>query len=359
MELDKTLADIRQKLGDARYPNEQSISQGIVLRVLKELDWDVYDTNIVWPEFSTGEGRVDFALCDPPSKPKCFVEVKQPGKAEDGEQQAMAYAFHCGVPFLVLTDGQTWSFYLPAEQGGYKERRVFKLDLFERAMDESARVLQDYLGLKKVVSGEALATARLRIRDNNRRSVARHTIPEAWKELVEKGNESLRDLLANAVESKSGFRPDNTDIADFLASCLLPGPKSDPGETLPPSPRSGKDPIPPTDRTVVLRGKKIPCKTAGEAMVIILRELAKEDPAFLQRCSDDRRFHGRKRRLVARRAEDIYPGSVNYQRRGCKKLPGNWLVGTRMISDQRRRELIEAAAEIAKLTFGQDIIVWF
>ena len=35
-------------------------------------------------------------------------------------------------PFVVLTDGETWSFYLPAEQGSYEDRRVYKLDLFER-----------------------------------------------------------------------------------------------------------------------------------------------------------------------------------------------------------------------------------
>jgi predicted type IV restriction endonuclease len=26
----------------------------------------------VWPEFQTGEGRADFALCHPPSKPAVF-----------------------------------------------------------------------------------------------------------------------------------------------------------------------------------------------------------------------------------------------------------------------------------------------
>ena len=54
------------------------------------------------------------------------------GAADDGVRQALEYAFHTGVPFVVLTDGKTWSFYLPAEQGSYEERRIHKLDLFER-----------------------------------------------------------------------------------------------------------------------------------------------------------------------------------------------------------------------------------
>jgi predicted type IV restriction endonuclease len=119
MALENTLSDITSKLRQGKFPNEQAISQGIVLRALQELSWDTWDTTIVWPEFQTGEGRSDFALCHPPSKPAIFVEVKQPGKAEDAVRQALEYAFHTGVPFIVLTDGRTWSFYLPAEQGSY------------------------------------------------------------------------------------------------------------------------------------------------------------------------------------------------------------------------------------------------
>lgn len=223
MELQTTLTDISQKLRAERFPNEQSISQGIVLRILSELNWEVYDTTIVWPEFATSDGRrVDSALCDPPSKPKCFVEVKQQGKAEDGVRQALEYAFHSGVPFVVLTDGQTWSFYLPAEQGSYEERRVFKLDLFERTDIEAAEILQRYLERNRVVSGRSLEEARKEYRDKNRRLLARDAIPEAWKELVERGDELLRDLLVDAVESKAGVRPDYEDIVKFLNRLALP-----------------------------------------------------------------------------------------------------------------------------------------
>ena len=156
MPLNSTIEDIAQNLRAGRFPNEQSISQGIVLRVLSDLGWEVYDTSIVWPEYSTGEGRVDFALCAPREKPRCFVEVKQPGKAEDGVKQALEYAFHTGAQFVTLTDGQTWSFYLPAEQGSYEDRRVFKLDLFERTEQESAEILRRYLEQERVASGEAL-----------------------------------------------------------------------------------------------------------------------------------------------------------------------------------------------------------
>jgi predicted type IV restriction endonuclease len=67
MALGGTLADITERLRQGRFPNEQAISQGIVLRVLQELGWDTWDTSLVWPEYQTGQGRADFALCHPPS----------------------------------------------------------------------------------------------------------------------------------------------------------------------------------------------------------------------------------------------------------------------------------------------------
>ncbi len=179
MSLETTLSDITVRLRQGRFPNEQAISQGIVLRVLQELGWDTWDTNIVWPEYKTGEGRVDFALCHPPSKPLNFIEVKQPGKAEESVRQALEYAFHTGVPFVILTDGRTWSFYLPAEQGSYEDRRVYKLDLYERSPAEAAEILRRYLERSRIESGEALETARKEYRNRNRRSQAKAAIPEA------------------------------------------------------------------------------------------------------------------------------------------------------------------------------------
>jgi predicted type IV restriction endonuclease len=82
MSLETTLIDIIAHLRQGRFPNEQAISQGIVLRLLQELGWDTYDTTSVWPEYQTGEGRADFALCHPPSKPAEFIEVKPPGNLQ-------------------------------------------------------------------------------------------------------------------------------------------------------------------------------------------------------------------------------------------------------------------------------------
>jgi NTP pyrophosphatase (non-canonical NTP hydrolase) len=360
MSFETALADITVRLRQGKYPNEQSISQGIILRALQELGWNTWDTTITWPEYGTGEGRADFALCHPPSKPAVFIEVKQPGKAEEAVRQALEYAFHAGVPFVVLTDGRTWSFYLPAEQGSYEDRRVYKLDLFERAPAEAAETLQRYLARTRTESGEALEAARKEYRSRNRRAQARAAIPEAWRELVEKGDELLVDLLASAVESKSGVRPDADDVAEFLSglgrpvlveATRSPAPKQARPEIKPLTPDS------PRRGQLVLLGKAYSYHNAKDAMVIVLRELAKADRSFLDRCSQHPDAQGRKRRYIARTAEELYPDREDL-REMKESLPDGWLVATNL-NNVLKKTIVRLAAEVAGLKFGQDVIVDF
>lgn len=363
MSLETTISEITARLPQGRFPNEQAVSQGIVLRAFQELGWDTWDTNVVWPEFQTGEGRVDFALCYPPSKPAVFTEVKQPGKAEEGVRQALEYAFHTGVPFVVLTDGRTWSFYLPAEQGSYEDRRVYKLDLYERPPVEAGEILRRYLEHHRIESGEALDAARREYRGRNRLSVAKAAIPDAWRELVEKGDELLVDLLTSGVESKTGVRPDADDVAEFLVGLGRPiivdnhgGRTTESGSDMSSrsiltrktteSSRSGK---------LVLLGKPYPYDNAKDAMVIVLRELAKSDQSFLDKCSQHPDAQGRKRRYIAQTPEELYPDREDL-REMREALPGGWFVATNL-NIVLKKTIIRLAAEVAGLSFGKDVVV--
>jgi predicted type IV restriction endonuclease len=371
MPLESILSEITTRLRQGRFPNEQSISQGIVLRVLQELGWDTWDTTIVWPEYQTGEGRADFAMCYPALKPCIFIEVKPPGKAEESVRQALDYAFHSGgVLFVVLTDGKTWSFYLTMEQGSYEERRVYKLDLFERDLAEAASTLIKYLQLARVASGEALETARTEYRSRNRRAQALAAIPEAWKELVEKGDELLVELLSDAVESKSGIRPNDNDVTSYLASLG----RSIPVQT-PPASTASRQSQPPVaagvrpqtnaydpsassrNGTLWLSGKIFHYANAKDAMVTLLRELAQQDPSFLQRCAQHPDAHGRKRRYIALKTEDLYPDRPDL-REYHETLPGGWHVATNL-NNVLKKTIIKLGTEVAGLKFGSDVRVDF
>lgn len=357
MPLNTTLADIAARLQGNGFPNEQAISQGIVLRVLRELGWDTYDTNVIWPEYRTGGGRVDFALCHPPTKPAIFIEVKHIGKAEGAVQQALQYAFHCGVPFVVLTDGRTWSFYLPAEQGDYDERRVYKLDLYERSPTEAAEAFGRYLSRENVTSGRSLEAARTEYRNLNRRSQAKAAIPEVWLELVQKRDTGLIDILVDAVESRVGFPPDADDVATFLggaAALKLHGP---PPASLATRPKPRAAPTAPHPGQLVIRGKRFDCSSAKEAMVIVLRTLASPDPSFLERCAQHPDARGRQRRYIARTPELLYPRREDL-RHLHEKLPDGWLVATNL-NNNIKRKIIDLAAETAGLKLHEDIVLPF
>ena len=371
MPLESIIADITNRLRQGLFANEQSISQGIVLRVLQELGWDSWDTTTVWPEYGTGEGRrADFALCHPPTKPAIFMEVKPPGRAEDGVRQALDYAFHTGgVPFVVLTDGKTWSFYLTMEQGSYEDRRVFKLDLFERSSSEAADILDRYLRRDRVQSGAAVDAARTEYRSRNRKTQARAAIPEAWRELIERGDELLVELLTDAVESKAGIRPEEDDVTDFLASLGKPvilqqavastpaPPRQTAGTPATRVPRAAEPTATTRSGTLILRNKAYPYPTAKDALIIVLRELANDDPTFLQRLAQHPDVQGRLRKYLGRSPEELYPHREDL-REMVESLPGGWLAATNL-NNLTKKNIIKAAAEVAKLRYGHDITVEF
>ena len=224
MSLETTIADITHRLRRNGYPNEQAISQGIVLRLLQELGWNTFDTNVVWPEYQTGEGRADFALCHPPSKPAVVIEVKNVGKADGAVRQALQYAFHCGVPFVVLTDGRFWSFYLPAAQGDYQDRRICQIDLFDLSADDVATIFLGYLSHENVASGRSLKAAQDEYDMRSRRSRVMAAMPDVWREIVELRNSEVLKIFSDAVASEVGYEPDLDDVTHFIRDRLMISP---------------------------------------------------------------------------------------------------------------------------------------
>ena len=175
------IEQIQNDLRSGRFTNAAAVSQGIVLPVLYELGWPVFDTRSVAPEYALEGRRVDFTLCDGSDRPKVFLEVKRVGQAEGGDRQLFEYAFHRGVPVAMLTDGQKWSFYLPGEEGHYEEWRVYKIDLLERNATACDDRLTRYLGHMRVMSGDALEAARTDYRDAARLRQITATLPRAWQ----------------------------------------------------------------------------------------------------------------------------------------------------------------------------------
>lgn len=210
------LEKVKEGLQQGKFTSEQNVKQGIVERILAGLGWDTYDISVVAREFSLEGRRVDYALCHPAHRPSVFIEVKKIGLSAGADRQLFEYVFHQGVPMAILTDGQEWSFYLPAQQGRYDERRVYKLDLLERSIEESMYRLERYLGYKNICSGQALKDAQFDYQNVAKNREIEDNLPKAWGILLKEQDSLLLDLLADKVEDLCGYRPDLAVCSTFL-----------------------------------------------------------------------------------------------------------------------------------------------
>jgi predicted type IV restriction endonuclease len=303
---------------------------------------------------------VDFALCQPRDRPVIFLEVKRVGQAEGADRQLFEYAFHEGVPMAVLTDGQEWHFYLPAEQGHYDERRVYKLDLLERAVPDSESRLQRYLDYPAVSAGSALNNARADYRDVNRERQVRDALPRAWGELITDPDELIVELLAEKVEDLCGYRPTLEACALFIRSGTRTSPTTVPSPSVPAAlPRTPVATVPPSNRPAAfgpigytLLGQFHPCGSAREVLARVLQELDRRDPSFLQRFIA--RKHGRRRRYVAQDRLELYPSRPDLAADHYVELKPGWYAGTNY-SRRAVESIIRLACDVASLSFGSDL----
>jgi hypothetical protein len=201
--------------------------------------------------------------------------------------------------------------------------------------------MRRYLARERVESGEALETARQEYRSRNRRTQARSAIPDAWRELVEKGNEELVNMLASAVESKGGVRPDDNDVAEFLAGLGRPVFV----ETM--RVKTAPQTSPATHHPIAARGG---VETTRSGKLVL-----QGDPTFLERCSQHPDAQGRKRRYIAQTPEELYPDREDL-RDMRESLTGGWFVATNL-NNVLKKTIIRLATEVAGLSFGKDVIL--
>lgn len=229
MTLKEHINDIRESLEKGELPpNEAAVCDDIVRRIVHELGWPRFQSRIVYPQYPVEGGKVDFALCHPPSEPCVFIEAKQVGGIEnaDAEEQLFRYAFRRGVPIAILTDGQKWQFFYPMAEVDYRERKVHEVDLTVGDSGENAEKLNRYLNYELIRTGEAIEA----IKEDYEKIVQQRQVatrlPEAWDKLVEEADEFLLHAVAEKTESLCGYRPTDEQVLNFLKSL---NPKVGPG----------------------------------------------------------------------------------------------------------------------------------
>ncbi len=364
MNLEEILRRIAKQLHSGRLQNEEQTKLAAILPVLRALGWDETNPSEFVPEHTVDNGRVDYALFNPKTPtPMVFVEAKRPGNASDhGEGQLFAYASNQGVPFLILTDGDSWNFYLSMAAGAASDRKFYQLSV--RRCDENgkddktteyANFFRKYLKKERVISEDARRDAEKLRADAHEKTRARNAIPEVWHNLLEYPNEALCGLIADAVGNEKGIRPELEDVEVFLkrqlhvsANGATSNIRTLQNSRIKQDYESFGEQKHQTNTDsgritgYILAGQTVRTRSGNHTLSEILKVFQRQDPTFMDKFAT--RTEGRTRRLVARSREGLYDKShlIEYS----IDLQNGWWLGTNISTPQVKR-YIDIACDIS------------
>jgi hypothetical protein len=213
----KFLKDIRSNNKIISF-DESATKQGVILRILSFLGWNIFNIEEVYPEYSVGEKKVDYALRYNNSN-KVFIEVKKIGEELDKHQeQLLNYAFQEGVKLAVLTNGITWWFYLPLHEGSWEQRKFYTIEIYDQEPDEILQKFMDFLSKENVITGKAVDNAENIYKSKQRELIIKETLPRAWNRIIEEFDELFLELIAEKTEKLCGYKPDYQTIQLFIES---------------------------------------------------------------------------------------------------------------------------------------------
>lgn len=201
--------------------SEESIKTSIILRLLQNLGWNIFDHKELIAEYSNGKGRVDYALCERDNL-KILIEAKNANEnLENHEEQLLKYSFEVGVKLSILTNGFTWWFYLPLEEGHWKERKFLTIDILNQTNEVIIDRFQKFLSKENILNGQSEKNAKETYNNSKIKESVKNELPIIWNNLLQKPDDLLVDLLKEEIEKKLGYTFDINLIKDFLNSLPL------------------------------------------------------------------------------------------------------------------------------------------
>ncbi len=380
MSLEEVLKKAVERINSGSLSNEAQVKQSVIVPILRALDWDDSEPAEFVPEFSVESGRVDYALLRN-GGPLVFIEAKGLGGVGiKGEEQVFRYAVNRGVPFLILTDGNLWDFYLSMAAGGPPDRQFYRVELTnEERIPEYVEYLEMYLRKNRVVSEDARVDAEQRHRSNRERGEARKAIPGVWRNLLETPDDMLRDLLAEEVARACGTRPRLEDVEVFLkrlsSQSVQPPPRPRTSRSTPASSQKqeiglstsskssdrnrkstsvGSNLVGKPQSTVIgfeFDGKRYDTGTAYRTLAEVLKVFDRLDSGFMKRLAE--KTVGRTRRLVAQNRNDLY-SDAKLVEKSSVDLENGWWLGHHLSTKDIQKK-IEIACKVVGVKFGSQL----
>lgn len=373
MTIEEAIGQTLTHLRSGKLTSEADVSTFIISPILGALGWNVQSPEELRPQYKVtfqdgGFGRVDYALFVEKiagrRSPYVFIEVKTLGKVTiDGVEQVFQYANNRGVPFLILTDGNIWEFYLSMGPDEPAERRFLRIELDrEDKSSDHARLLDRFLRKGRVVMPQTMIEAHELLEDDKQRKEAEAAIPDVWRSLLEAPDESLCAVIKNAVEGKLGFPPDVDDITKFLTEHVLP---NSPRAALVTQDRSQELPTAQGSRPhkkaatkprsaskivgFVLDGRSIETGSAVRTMVEMIKEFQSLDSSFIDRFEAKTARPSGPKSLVATTKAGLY--KKPRLRKYSAEIRDGWWIGTNQSPDSVRKH-IATACEVMGIDLG-------
>ena len=308
------LSFIREIKSDSRVLSydEAAVKQAIIMRILAALGWNPFNINEVKPEYSVAGRRVDYSLRIYDAN-KVFLEAKKAQEELYGHQeQLLDYSFKEGVKLAVLTNGLTWWFYLPLQEGSWEQRKFFAIDILQQEPADIADRFQSFLSRSNVESGKAIQNAERAYSTRQKDVTLKAHLPKAWNKLVLEPHDLLVEMINETLEAISGFKADNQQIEEFLKShmtklTIIEGPGADHKPDRPPI----KAEVPPnvtdnyTGRTVIgfcFRGQHYAVGSWIELLLTLAKKIRESHQQEMDKCLQ---LVGSKRPYFTRKPDEL------------------------------------------------------
>ncbi len=201
------LNDIKTRLINGEYKNEEHVRLNIVARMLSELGWNIWDPNEVNAEFNVAPDedntKVDIAVFVNKYSPTIFIEVKAVGRIDsslsDTERQLRNYNRNQTALFSIITDGRKWQFYY-SQTGGEFSKKCFKtIDILAQDPEDIELSFLLFLSKEEINSGRAKCEAEKYLKLSQEQRVMEDSLPEAKRLIQEPPYPSLPDCLVSLV----------------------------------------------------------------------------------------------------------------------------------------------------------------
>lgn len=204
------------------YRNEEHVRVGIVLRLLGDLGWNVWDPSEVCCEYFPVRGedrtRVDVALLTG-DDPWVFVEVKAVGLLEQNlssiETQMRDYNRNMTAMFSVATDGRVWRFYYSQTSGDFSQKLFKTINLSTDDLDDVEVTMKSILSKESIQNGTAEGEAKEYLQFNRKQRFMDDAMLEARRAVTEPPYPSLPEAIASIVKRR-GFDVSKEEAVEFI-----------------------------------------------------------------------------------------------------------------------------------------------